>query len=86
MIDETWSRIEKMADNGGGMRGTPSGFKDLDTKLSGFHNSDLVIIAGRPGMGKTAFAINFAFNACRSLLKKTAPDLPPPSVGFFSLE
>jgi replicative DNA helicase len=78
--------INRAMKNSDHVTGISTGLIDLDTKLSGFHNSDLVIIAGRPGMGKTAFAINFAFNACRSLLKKTEPDLPKPSVGFFSLE
>jgi len=78
--------INRAMKNSDHVTGISTGLIDLDTKLSGFHNSDLVIIAGRPGMGKTAFAINFAFNACRSLLKKAEPDLPKPSVGFFSLE
>ena len=78
--------INRAMKNSDHVTGISTGLIDLDTKLSGFHNSDLVIIAGRPGMGKTAFAINFAFNACRSLLTKTEPDLLKPSVGFFSLE
>jgi replicative DNA helicase len=80
---ESINRAMKNSDH---VTGISTGLVDLDKKLSGFHNSDLVIIAGRPGMGKTAFAINFAFNACKSLLKKADPDLPKPSVGFFSLE
>lgn len=66
--------------------GISTGLIDLDIKLSGFHNSDLIIIAGRPAMGKTAFAINFAINACRSLQQKTQPPNLAPSVGVFSLE
>ena len=50
--------------------GITTGYADLDAKLSGFHNSDLVIIAGRPSMGKTAFAINLAINACKALFEK----------------
>lgn len=77
MIEETWSRIEKMADNGGGMRGTPSGFKDLDHKLSGFQPSDLIILAARPSVGKTSLALDFARNAA---VKHGIP------VAIFSLE
>lgn len=65
--------------------GITTGYTDLDKKLSGFHNSDLLILAGRPSMGKTAFAINLAINACQAL-KNKHKDGPPPSVGFFSLE
>lgn len=65
--------------------GITTGYTDLDKKLSGFHNSDLLILAGRPSMGKTAFAINLAINACQALKNKHT-DGPLPSVGFFSLE
>ena len=78
--------INRAMKNSDHVTGISTGLNDLDKKLSGFHNSDLVIIAGRPGMGKTAFAINFAFNACKSLLKKADPDKLKPSIGFFSLE
>ena len=68
--------------------GTTTGFMDLDNKLSGFHNSDLVILAARPSMGKTALLINFAVDACKSLYekhkKKSKAELP--AVGVFSLE
>ncbi|MCP5369427.1 MAG: replicative DNA helicase [Rickettsiaceae bacterium] len=70
----------------GHVTGVSSGLIDLDHKLSGFQNSDLIIIAGRPSMGKTAFAMNFAFNACKSLAEKTQNNEKPASVGFFSLE
>lgn len=66
--------------------GITTGYMDLDKKLSGFHNSDLLILAGRPSMGKTAFAINLAINACQALKNKHKGDGPFPSVGFFSLE
>ncbi|MEN9551725.1 MAG: hypothetical protein RI935_102 [Candidatus Parcubacteria bacterium] len=77
MIDETWSRIEKLADHTGGMRGTPSGFKELDNKLSGFQPSDLIILAARPSVGKTSLALDFARNAA---VKSNIP------VAIFSLE
>ncbi len=77
MIDETWSRIEKMSEKDGGMRGTPSGFKELDHKLSGFQPSDLIILAARPSVGKTSLALDFARNAA---VKHGIP------VAIFSLE
>jgi replicative DNA helicase len=67
--------------------GISTGLIDVDKKLAGFHNSDLLILAGRPSMGKTALAINLAINACRALKEKfKVDDGAMPSVGFFSLE
>jgi replicative DNA helicase len=63
MIDETWERIEKLAESSGELRGVPSGFKDLDNKLSGFQKSDLIILAARPSVGKSSLALDFARNA-----------------------
>ncbi len=62
--------------------GVTTGFKKMDESLGGFHPSDLIILAGRPSMGKTALATNLAFNAARASLEKKegAP------VAFFSLE
>ena len=61
----------------GSLIGVPSGFFDLDNLLSGFQNNDLIVLAGRPSMGKTALALNFARNCAIENDKK---------VGFFSLE
>ena len=47
--------------------GVPTGLRDLDDRLGGLHQSDLIIIAGRPSMGKTALATNIAFNAAQKL-------------------
>ena len=55
IISEAYKREGKIA-------GVPTGFKDLDNKLGGLHKSDLIIIAGRPSMGKTALGTNIAFN------------------------
>ncbi len=63
MIDETWERIEKLSENSGELRGVPSGFKELDHKLSGFQKSDLIILAARPSVGKSSLALDFARNA-----------------------
>ncbi len=49
---------------------TLTGFRDLDDKLGGFHNTDLIILAARPGMGKTALALNLALNAARDSKKQ----------------
>ena len=51
--------------NEGGIVGVPTGLRDLDDKLGGLHQSDLIIIAGRPSMGKTSLATNIAFNAAQ---------------------
>lgn len=71
--------------------GVATGFRDLDNKLGGLHPSDLIVLAGRPSMGKTALATNVAFNAAKRYKplhtadgRKTAED--GAVVGFFSLE
>ena len=56
--------------NDQGIVGIPTGLTDLDEKLGGLHNSDLIIIAGRPSMGKTALATNIAYNAAQYILKR----------------
>mgnify|MGYP001260325664 CR=1 FL=1 len=53
--------------NEGGIVGVPTGLRDLDDKLGGLHQSDLIIIAGRPSMGKTSLATNIAFNAAQNI-------------------
>ena len=68
--------------NEGGIVGVPTGLRDLDDKLGGLHQSDLIIIAGRPSMGKTSLATNIAFNAARNIQESGAKS----SVAFFSLE
>jgi replicative DNA helicase len=68
--------------------GVSTGFLDLDAKLGGFQNSDLIILAGRPGMGKTAFAINLALSAAEKFFQTSATSTKgtSKSVGIFSLE
>ena len=68
--------------NEGGIVGVPTGLRDLDDKLGGLHQSDLIIIAGRPSMGKTSLATNIAFNAAQNIQESGAKS----SVAFFSLE
>lgn len=69
--------LQKASANAGGLTGVPSGFTKLDDKTSGWQASDLVIIAGRPAMGKTSFALSIA--------KNIAVDYDEP-IAFFSLE
>ena len=68
--------------NEGGIVGVPTGLRDLDDKLGGLHQSDLIIIAGRPSMGKTSLATNIAFNAAKNIQESGTKS----SVAFFSLE
>ena len=74
----------------GELVGVPTGFTDVDKLLGGLHKSDLIIIAGRPSMGKTAFATNIAYNAAASKKIVEGPDgtdiEESESVAFFSLE
>lgn len=63
VIKESFGTIEQLYDRKEKVVGVPTGFTQLDKLTSGFQNSDLVIIAGRPSMGKTAFALNIARNA-----------------------
>ncbi|NLX77871.1 MAG: replicative DNA helicase [Clostridiaceae bacterium] len=60
VLDTTFSRLEELYNNAGSLTGVPSGFTDLDRKTSGFQRSDLILIAARPSMGKTSFALNIA--------------------------
>lgn len=68
----------------GGVVGVPTGFRDLDAKLGGLHKGDLVILAGRPAMGKTALATNMATSAALTRLQRGGGE--GAAVGFFSLE
>ncbi len=78
IVDRTFVRIDELyRNNQSGVTGVPTGYKKLDELTAGLQRSDLVILAGRPSMGKTAFALNLARNA--------AVDHGIP-VGFFSLE
>ncbi|MBM9594332.1 replicative DNA helicase [Roseitranquillus sediminis] len=75
----------------GGLAGLSTGLVDMDKKLGGLHRSDLLILAGRPSMGKTSLATNIAFNVAKAYRRGTLPDGSPGAVdggvvGFFSLE
>ena len=82
---------ESAFQRGGKTVGTGTGFIDLDKKLGGLHPSDLIILAGRPSMGKTSLATNIAFNAGKAYIAGVGPDGRKIAedgavIGFFSLE
>ena len=81
-LDETIKMATLAMQGDQGIIGVPTGLTDLDEKLGGLHKSDLVILAGRPSMGKTALATNIAFNASQHILNREEKS----SVAFFSLE
>lgn len=77
VLAEAWERLDRLHKSKDEIRGVPTGFKDLDAKLSGFQKSDLIILAARPSMGKTSFALDIARQAA---IKHNVP------VAIFSLE
>ena len=85
-FDEAMKLTIEMASNAykneEGVVGVPTGLTDIDDRLGGLHKSDLIIIAGRPSMGKTALATNIAFNSA----KKVQESGRKSSIAFFSLE
>lgn len=84
VLMESVQGIEKLLNNKGGLTGLPTGFVDLDKLTSGLHPSDFIILAARPSMGKTAFALNVVQNVALRAHKKIGGS--PRSVAFFSLE
>ena len=62
LIPKTMDRLHELSEKKGGLIGSSTGFKDLDTKLQGIQNGDLIVVAGRPSMGKTSLAMNLAEN------------------------
>jgi len=76
-LASSFERLDELQRNSGELRGVPTGFADLDRVLAGFQKSNLIILAARPGTGKTAFSLNVAQAAAVKYKKKVA---------FFSLE
>lgn len=76
-LAESFDRLDELAKNAGKLRGVPTGFRDLDNKLAGLQDNALIILAARPGIGKTALSLNIAQNAA---VRYRIP------VGVFSLE
>jgi len=77
ILPETFERLNMLSEHQGGLRGVPTGFKDLDNKLAGLQKSDLIILAARPAMGKSSLALDIARNVA---IHTNQP------VGLFSLE
>jgi replicative DNA helicase len=78
-VHDTLEMLESIHGTHSGVTGVPTGFRDLDSLTGGWQNSDLIIVAGRPSSGKTAFALSLALNAAMHKSK-------PTPVGIFSLE
>ncbi len=81
-LKQTIEMAKSAYQNEEGIVGVPTGLTDLDARLGGMHKQDLIIIAGRPSMGKTALATNIAFHAAKNIEKKGTKS----TVAFFSLE
>ena len=77
ILATSFERLEEFIKNGANLRGVSTGFTDLDTKLAGMQDSNLIILAARPGVGKTTFALNIALHVATKAKS---------GVGFFSLE
>ncbi|GAI27939.1 unnamed protein product, partial [marine sediment metagenome] len=76
-LEETFKRIDELSKHKGSLRGIPTGFRSLDNILAGLQKSDLIILAGRPSLGKSAMATDIArYAACHQKIP----------VGIFSLE
>ena len=81
-LKQTIEMAKSAYQNEEGIVGVPTGLTDLDSRLGGMHKQDLIIIAGRPSMGKTALATNIAFHAAKNIERKQSKS----TVAFFSLE
>ncbi|WOK36657.1 replicative DNA helicase [Sphingomonas sp. C3-2] len=82
---------EKALNAGGGLSGVTTGLENVNSRIGGLHHSDLIILAGRPGMGKTSLATNIAFNAAKRYQRDMEDGIDPKKsvgakVAFFSLE
>lgn len=88
---EAIKNVEKALNSGGHLSGVTTGLDSINAKCGGLHNSDLIILAGRPGMGKTSLATNIAFNAAQRWLRDREDGIPEEKgvgakTAFFSLE
>jgi replicative DNA helicase len=82
---------ERALNSGGSLSGVTTGLASVNAKIGGLHNSDLLILAGRPGMGKTSLATNIAFSAAERFRRDEEDGIPPEKnmgakTAFFSLE
>lgn len=85
-LDSSLGYIEQAYQKEGKISGLPTGLEKLDYKTGGLNNSDLIIIAGRPAMGKTALATNIAYNVAEYMSRAKNIDSHDKGVAFFSLE
>lgn len=76
-LAESFDRLDEINKSGSGLRGIPTGFLDIDNKLAGMQDANMIVLAARPGQGKTAFSLNIAQHIT------VAQKIP---IGFFSLE
>jgi replicative DNA helicase len=88
---EAVKNAERALNSGGHVSGITTGLDSLNAKMGGLHRSDLIILAGRPGMGKTSLATNIAFNAAQRLMREKDDSIPDnkrlgAGCAFFSLE
>ena len=88
---EAIKNVERALNSGGHLSGVTTGLDSINSKCGGLHNSDLVILAGRPGMGKTSLATNISFNAARRWVRDREDGIDEEKgagakVAFFSLE
>jgi replicative DNA helicase len=88
---EALEMAERALNSGGHLSGFTTGLESLNTKIGGLHKSDLIIVAGRPGMGKSSLATNIAFSAAQRLLRDREDGIEPTksagtAVALFSLE
>jgi replicative DNA helicase len=86
VLHNTMQRAEVAYKSEGNVVGVRTGLKDMDRLLGGLQDSDLIILAGRPSMGKTALATSIAFNAAKIFAQNDKNEAKIKSVGFFSLE
>lgn len=89
-VVDALNRTEKAFQRNGAVVGLDTGFKEMNRVLGGLHPSDLIILAGRPAMGKTALATTMAYNSAKAIYHEDQDaferNVKPRSVGFFSLE
>ena len=86
LLGDAFARINQLHDRGEGLTGVSTGYEELDRLTGGFQRSDLIILAGRPAMGKTAMALNLAMNAALPSQRQQHKNLPGAAVAIFSLE
>ncbi len=85
-LQQTLQSTQTAMNNPAGIAGTPTGLVDMDKLLGGLYDSDLIILAGRPAMGKSALATSIAFNAAQFFEEEAKKGGPKKSVALFSLE